>query len=270
LLETWRNINRRTRWIAVVVTLVWFAAVIDWVWVGLLSDHTLLFAGAAIAMAIRLRIEYRRRHENLIRFWFAFTVAIPIFWQAGIYFSDWLEFGVLRGYVARVGLATFFITGLIWVVWGIERISQRLEVERRKAFDLQATLRHEAPVRTKDKEPQAKIWNPLDPQAWYYGQKSPRLNQSLSSFVSYCLTFFLVCMILSQFRGCTQYYDLPAGGGVTETVQQVVKIQKIIRKKFILNPFSAIYYNAPEIDEVKLELSEVTAHQYNIGRIFSA
>ncbi|MDE0819238.1 MAG: hypothetical protein OSA92_16395, partial [Pirellulaceae bacterium] len=247
------------------MTLVWFAAVIDWVWVGLLSDHTLLFAGAAIAMAIRLRIEYRRRHENLIRFWFAFTVAIPIFWQAGIYFSDWLEFGVLRGYVARVGLATFFITGLIWVVWGIERISQRLEVERRKAFDLQATLRHEAPVRTKDKEPQAKIWNPLDPQAWYYGQKSPRLNQSLSSFVSYCLTFFLVCMILSQFRGCTQYYDLPAGGGVTETVQQVVKIQKIIRKKFILNPFSAIYYNAPEIDEVKLELSEVTAHQYNIG-----
>lgn len=265
MLETWRNINRRTRWTAVVVTLVWFAAVIDWVWVGLLPDHTLLFAGAAIAMAIRLRIEYRRRHENLIRFWFTFTVAIPIFWQAGIYFSDWLEFGVLRGYVARVGLVTFFITGLIWVVWGIERISQRLEVERRKAFDLQATLRHEAPVRTKDKEPQAKTWNPLDPQAWYYGQKSPRLNQSLSSFVSYCLTFFLVCVILSQFRGCTQYYDLPAGGGVTETVQQVVKIQKIIRKKFVLNPFSAIYYNAPEIDEVKLDLSEVTAHQYNIG-----
>ncbi len=75
MLEAWRNINRRTRWTAVVVTLVWFAAVIDWVWVGLLADHTLLFAGAAIAMAIRMRIEYRRRHQNLIRFWFAFIVS---------------------------------------------------------------------------------------------------------------------------------------------------------------------------------------------------
>ena len=204
MLETWRNINRRTRWTAVAVTFVWFATVFDWVWGGLIPDPTLLFATAATAMAIRMRVEYRRRHENIIRFWFAFTVSIPVFWQAGIYFSDWLEFDELRGYIARGGLATFFITGLIWVVWGVERISQRLEAERRHAFNLQATLRHESPVKTKDKKSQAKIWNPLDPQAWYYGQKAPRLNQSLSSFVSYCVTFFLVCIILSQFRGCTQ------------------------------------------------------------------
>ena len=107
MLEIWRNINRRTRWTAVTVTFVWFAAVIDWMWVKLLPDHTAIFAVAAVAMAIRMRVAYRRRHENIIRFWFVFTVSIPVFWQAGIYFSDWLELGVLRGYVARGGLATF-------------------------------------------------------------------------------------------------------------------------------------------------------------------
>ena len=91
MLEIWRNIDRRTRWTAVAVTSVWFAAVIDWVWGGLILDYTLLFAAAAIAMAIRMRVEYLRRHDNIIRFWFAFTVSIPVFWQAGIYFSDWLE-----------------------------------------------------------------------------------------------------------------------------------------------------------------------------------
>jgi hypothetical protein len=44
-----------------------------------------------------------------------------------------------------------------------------------------------------------------------------------------------------------------------------VKIQKIIRKKFIVNPYSAIKFEVPPIDEVKLQLQEVTAHQYTIG-----
>ena len=48
----------------------------------------------------------------------------------------------------------------------------------------------------------------------------------------------------------------------TNLRKQVVKVQKIIRKKFILNPYSAINYNTPELDDVKLELNEVTAHRY--------
>ena len=60
-------------------------------------------------------------------------------------------------------------------------------------------------------------------------------------------------------------YEMPAGGGQQKTVAQTVKIQKVIRKKFVVNPFSAIKFDVPPIDEVKLQLQEVTAHQYTVG-----
>ena len=45
----------------------------------------------------------------------------------------------------------------------------------------------------------------------------------------------------------------------------MVKIQKIIRKKFVVNPYSGIKFNVPPIDEVKLQLTEVTKHAYTVG-----
>ena len=50
------------------------------------------------------------------------------------------------------------------------------------------------------------------------------------------------------------------------TVPQKVRIQKVMRKKFVVNPFSAIKFEVPPIDDVKLQLQEVTAHQYAIGQ----
>ncbi|MDP6720252.1 MAG: DUF4159 domain-containing protein, partial [Pirellulaceae bacterium] len=44
-----------------------------------------------------------------------------------------------------------------------------------------------------------------------------------------------------------------------------VKVQKIIKKKFVVNPFSAISFKVPPIDEVKLQLTEVTEHAYTVG-----
>jgi len=75
----------------------------------------------------------------------------------------------------------------------------------------------------------------------------------------------LACLILSSLRGCSEVFDLPAGGGEQETVRQVVRVQKIIRKKYIVNPFSSISFNIPPIDEVKLQLTEKTKHAYVIG-----
>ena len=77
------------------------------------------------------------------------------------------------------------------------------------------------------------------------------------------LIFFL--MILSQIGGCRRLYEMPAGGGQQKTVAQTVKIQKVIRKKYVVNPFSAIKFNVPPIDDIKLQLQEVTAHQYVVG-----
>lgn len=244
-----------------VVALVWLFALMDWLWLHLLPDSilTCIFCIISITCGIVLRTRFKQRASKTLQFWGMLSICVPVGWQAGVYFSEWLGLEVFRAYFARGGLALFFITGLSWVVWGIERHAQRIESARRDEFNLEKVLQRK---NTKRPASDRRIWNPLDPFAWYYGQKSPRLNQSLNGFISYTVLFCLICMILSQFQGCTQYYDLPAGGGENQAVQQVVKVQKIIRKKFILNPYSAINYNTPDLDDVKLELNEVTAHRY--------
>lgn len=62
---------------------------------------------------------------------------------------------------------------------------------------------------------------------------------------------------------------MPAGGGQSQMAmqQQTVKIQKVVKKKFVINPFSSIIFNAPPIDDVKLELQELTSHLYAVGAV---
>jgi len=57
---------------------------------------------------------------------------------------------------------------------------------------------------------------------------------------------------------------MPQGGGEQKQVQQVV-VQKVIKKKFVINPFSAVIFNPPPIDQVKLQLTELTKHAYTVG-----
>ncbi len=246
--------------VGAVMALVWLFALADWLWIHMLPESVLHLVFGSITGLVCWFVykQSKSRHEDAIVFWSLFSFGIPVWWHAGVYFCEWLGLEVFRAYFARGGLAVFFVTGLIWVVWAVEQHAQKIEALRRQAFNLENVLTRKKQKRSVDH----KIWNPLDPDAWYYGQKSPRLNQSLNGFVSYTVLFCLIGMILSQFQGCTQYYDLPAGGGENQAVQQVVKVQKIIRKKFILNPYSAINYNTPELDDVKLELNEVTAHRY--------
>jgi hypothetical protein len=45
-----------------------------------------------------------------------------------------------------------------------------------------------------------------------------------------------------------------------------MKIEKVVKKKYVINPFSAIIFNPPPIDEVKLQLEQVTEHLYTIGQ----
>ncbi len=73
-------------------------------------------------------------------------------------------------------------------------------------------------------------------------------------------------MVMSQIRGCSEIYEMPAGGGKANAqIAQAVKIQKVIKKKFVINPFSAIIFNPPPIDDVKLQLTEITKHAYKVG-----
>ena len=106
----------------------------------------------------------------------------------------------------------------------------------------------------------------LDLDAWYYGQRGKKLNQSLTALAAYSLCFLIAATLLSQLSGCSEIYEMPAGGGQQQTLAvQTVKLQKVIKKKFVINPFSAIVFNPPPIDEVKLQLTEVTQHAYTVG-----
>jgi len=245
------------------IAAVWGAVVIDWLWVFYLPFviQYVMLALFTLASGAWLVVTANRQGASNRWFYLVASLTFPVFWQFSLYNCDHFGPPLLRGYLAWFGLATLFLIGLSWNVWGVERIAQRIETRRRqqREFDLESVLQK------KRRTTSAKTWNPFDPEAWFYGYKAPRLNQSVTGFVSYCVNFCLICIILSQLRGCTQYYDLPAGGGEQQTVSQVVKIKKIIRKRFVVNPYSAILFDVPEIDEVKLELEEKTAHQYKIG-----
>jgi hypothetical protein len=79
------------------------------------------------------------------------------------------------------------------------------------------------------------------------------------------LAFCAAVVLFGQIRGCKETYEMPAGGGEQKAIAQQVKVQKVIKKKFVINPFSAIIFNPPPIDEVKLQLMDVTQHAYKVG-----
>ena len=175
-----------------------------------------------------------------------------------------------QGGMARIGAAAAYFIGLGWVVWGLERTARRFDLERLKlqAEDAVRGLSGRSPATSETPSlppKKEKVSNPLDPEAWYYGKKSKRLNQSVAAFLGYSLVFFVAFLILTQVGGCEDIYEMPAGGGEQQQIAQVVKVQKVIRKKFVVNPFASISFNIPPIDEIKLQLTEITKHSYTVG-----
>ena len=108
-------------------------------------------------------------------------------------------------------------------------------------------------------------WHPLDQNAWYYGMHSRKLNQSVTALVSYSFAFALTFLLLGQIGGCSEIYEMPAGGGEQQQIAQQVKVQKVIKRKYVVNPFSAILFQVPPIDDIKLQLTELTHHAYKVG-----
>lgn len=199
---------------------------------------------------------------------FFLSVLYVVWWQLAVAAADAMIWDTLRANLARYGTVGLFLIGLGWVVWFVDRAARRLEL-RRTARRLEAPiagLPKAARRRSGAAAPDAgRSWNPLDPGAWYYGRRAGKLNQSLAAFVGYSCVFVLVLLVLSQMRGCEEIYELPAGGGQQKTIAQTVKVQKVIRKKFVVNPYSAILLEVPPIDEVKLSLNEATEHAYSVG-----
>jgi hypothetical protein len=156
--------------------------------------------------------------------------------------------------------------GLGWTTWWVERKSRAYQLFRMELAGtasvgpLQAM--HGSVAGSVDG---GRIWNPLDMDAWYYGDKKQKLNQSLSVLFGYLFTFALLVFLLLWAGGCREIYEMPAGGGEQKQLQQVVKVQKVIKKKFIINPLSSVIFNPPPIEEIKLQLLEITKHAYKAG-----
>jgi hypothetical protein len=191
------------------------------------------------------------------------SLIYPAWWQWSVFACESLG---LTGFAASlVSFGTFglFFIGLAWLIWWMENVSREKELVRLdQALQADPLL---SPQEVLGNLPRVRLWHPLDPQAWYYGRGNQKLKQSTAALLSYALLFWLLATLSSQIGGCQKIYELPAGGGKQQAIAQTVKIQKVIRKKFVVNPYSAIKFEVPPIDDVKLKLQEVTAHQYAVG-----
>ena len=247
-----------------VYALVWLGVILDLmafdqldVWVRLLG----LLPGMVISA---FWIQWARR-ESPLTLGIVATAAYVPWWAGLVVLADWLVWDGLRVTMAQLGLGGIYCVGLLWVVWGLERAAQHYEVLRRqKRLQTQSSVTETTQV-IRETDSEKPVSNPLDPAAWYYGRRSRKLNQSIAALMSYSGLFALLVMLSTQLGGCSETYEMPAGGGEQKTVAQTVKIQKVIKKKFVINPFSSIIFSPPPIDDVKLQLQEVTAHMYAVG-----
>lgn len=196
------------------------------------------------------------------------TSLYVVLWRLAVYWAGVLGWDASRRYADAYGAWGLYFLGLGWMVLIIERASHHYQARRRMQ---RVQARQEQKARPAA-QPAAiavrrRIWNPFDPDAWYYGRRGAKFVQSVVMLLLYSLLFVvLYLLVLDLLRGGRQEaYELPGGGGQQKAIPQVVKIQKVIRNKFVVNPFSAIKFEVPPIDDVKLQLNEITQHMYTIG-----
>lgn len=197
------------------------------------------------------------------------TATYIAWWPACLWCSEALGLSGLSSTIRDFAPWGLFGIGLLWAIWYLELSSRRIELRR-----IEQHLQHGDIVHAATDEdsiappPGERSWNLFDPYAWYYGRKNRKLKQSTLVTIGYTAGFWIGWSLLIfalQFGGCQESADMPPGGGQYKQVAQQVKIQKVIRKKFVINPFSAIKFDVPPIDDVKLQLQEVTEHAYTVG-----
>ena len=232
-----------------IILLAWFVGLFDWVGTKTLPRLIHGLVDLSASLAALWWFVWSRTKSVPTRYAVA-SIGYLVWWQSAVWACDVLDLPAARSGLATYGVLGAFLIGLAWAIWWVERLSQRYEAND-------------------EPEQQPKVWNPLHPRAWYYGAvNSQRLNQSITVLGSYSLLFLVLATAVSQLNGCREVYELPGGGGGSQmkSIAQTIKVQKVQKKKFVINPFSAIVFNPPPIDEVKLQLVELTEHVYRVGQ----
>lgn len=263
-------ITKNARLMTLIASLAWAVCLVDWMWIQKLPSWLSLVCTSLTATiaAAWTGWAYEQRRSQTVRAAATVSLAYVPIWHFSVVAADAIGLAALRANVAWWGTLTFYGIGLVWVIWGLERASHFYERRRRLAalplsvdqMVAAASGAVEAAVT------QRRVHNPLDPEAWFYGRKSKKLNQSLTAFSLYSFAFLTAFYLATNLGGCEEIYELPAGGGQAKaSVAQTVRLEKVIKKKFVVNPFAAISFKVPPIDEVKLQIQEATAHQYAVG-----
>ena len=188
----------------------------------------LLFAIPLIQLWLKRYTKHPIKHRAVLS-----VAAFPVWLilsQAALLFSAYEMVNTIH----LVGRISVFFIGLAWTAW---------------AVDLQ--------TRKMGPPPERRTWNPFHLAAWYFGKRSRKLRQSLLTLGVYALMFGLTSLMITRMTGCS-YYEAPAGGGEEARLKQVVKVQKVVQKNYVINPYSSITFNPPPIDQVKLQMLEVT------------
>ena len=185
----------------------------------------------------------RHRHSSLVVRRAVLSITYLPVWQLAAHLPLHTFSYSLSSTITQIGTAGAFFLGLGWAVWWIDRETKR------------------AP----DPNPKKAIWDPRQLVAWYFGSKNNKLRQSTFTLLTYTFFFGTMALILTRLSGCS-IYESPIGGGEETQLKQLVKIQKVINKRYVINPYSSVLFNPPPIDDVKLQVLEVTEHLYKIGQ----
>ena len=248
-------INRFGGWLATSLLLVW----IDYFNSRLLPEWLSIIILVIISF-LSLRWRKKINKSEIIAGRAALSICTLPFWFSVIASTNWLGWMSLSTTLNQLSISFFFIIGLGWTVWFFERSSLILQLSREATSTPLASMNHSAHKAT------IRTSNPLDIEAWYYGNKQRKLNQSATAMLIYVLGFISLLLLLTNLTGCNEIYELPDGGGEPQLKQKVIKIQKVIRKKIIINPLSSVLFNPPPIEEIKLQLQELTKHIYEVGQ----
>jgi hypothetical protein len=223
---------------AVLWCLLWLDAH-AWFWFGKWA-LTLGFLSALPVCAYWIR---RQRNSSKITLRAVLSICYIPLWQLLAHLPLLTHSYSLAANIIRFGTVGAFFLGLAWSVWWIDRETKRVPEPNLKK----------------------RTWDPRQLVAWYFGNKNNKLRQSIFTLLSYTFFFGVTAFFLTRLTGCS-LYESPLGGGEERQLKQIVKIQKVIDKKYVINPYSSVLFNPPPIDDVKLEVLEVTEHLYKIGQ----